>query len=672
MSSSKTKVRHPEEKSRKGSEVWLHFTKIYKEGCKKPEGAKCNYCHNTYAWLSENGTSTLRKHVANCSKCPYNHEIKKQKTLSFQSIKEEGSENSLGLWKFEQDACRDALAQMIVKDELPFRFVEREGFRHFCSVMQPNFRKLSRITVARDCVTLFSNEKKKLRNLFMKSNQRICLTTDSWTSLQNVSYMCLTAHFIDKDWKLHKRILSFCVISSHKGEAIGRAVEACLIDWGIEKLCTLTVDNASANDVALAYLKRKFSKKSDAFILKGEFFHMRCCAHIINLIVKDGLNEIKGSVTRIRDAVKYVRSSPQREQRFKSCVEKERINHKSSLCLDVQTRWNSTFLMLNTALKFQKAFERLEDEDPHFCLELNDIPPTTKDWDDARHFTSFLEKFYDATVHLSGSLYITSTMYFTEVCAIEGFLCECAKSLDPSLSVMAMKMKSKFDKYWGKFEKVNMLLLISVVLDPRCKLRYVSFCYSELHEAATVTELTKKVREALNQIYDEYQKLEFGMCSSSNQTCVEVDQPISGASKQLMSLKSKFQKHLAQEECDGGKSEVDKYLEDACEKEGPNSHFEILNWWKVNSSRYKILSQVARDILAIPVSTVASEAAFSTGGRVIDQFRSSLTPKLVECLICLQDWLRASPLSLEVEENIADIDELEQALNVVSLNVISD
>ena len=144
----------------------------------------------------------------------------------------------------------------------------------------------------------------------MKSNQRICLTTDSWTSLQNVSYMCFTAHFIDKDWKLHKRILSFCVISSHKGEAIGRAAEACLIDWGIEKLCTLTIDTVSANDVALAYLKRKFSKKSDAFILKGEFFHMRCCAHIINLIVKDGLNEIKGSVTQIRDAVKYVRSSP--------------------------------------------------------------------------------------------------------------------------------------------------------------------------------------------------------------------------------------------------------------------------------------------------------------------------------------------------------------------------
>ena len=58
----------------------------------------------------------------------------------------------------------------------------------------------------------------------------------------------------------------------------------------------MTVDNASANYVAIAYLKRKFSKKSDTFILGDQFFHMRCCAHIINLIVKDGLSEIKDSV----------------------------------------------------------------------------------------------------------------------------------------------------------------------------------------------------------------------------------------------------------------------------------------------------------------------------------------------------------------------------------------
>lgn len=223
--------------------------------------------------------------------------------------------------------------------------------------MQPYFNVTSRFTVARDCVALYTGEKEKLRNLLTKSGQRICLSTDSWTSIQNVSYMCVMAHFIDKDWKLHKRIFNFCVVTSHKGEAIGRAVETCLIEWGIEKLCTLTVDNATANDVAIEYLKKRLSRKSGTFILGGEFFQVRCSAHILNLIEKDGLTELKNSLTRIRDAVKYVRCSPQREQRFKACVEKERITFKNSLILDVPTRWNSTYLMLAVAIKFQAAFE---------------------------------------------------------------------------------------------------------------------------------------------------------------------------------------------------------------------------------------------------------------------------------------------------------------------------
>ncbi|KAL4381580.1 hypothetical protein AHAS_Ahas04G0147700 [Arachis hypogaea] len=49
---------------------------------------------------------------------------------------------------------------------------------------------------------------------------------------------------------------------------------------------------------------------------------------------------------------------------------------------------------------------------------------------------------------------------------------------------------------------------------------------------------------------------------------------------------------------------------------------------------------MAREVLAIPVSTVASESAFSTGGRVLDLYRSSLTPRMVEALVCTGDWLK--------------------------------
>ena len=48
--------------------------------------------------------------------------------------------------------------------------------------------------------------------------------------------------------------------------------------------------------------------------------------------------------------------------------------------------------------------------------------------------------------------------------------------------------------------------------------------------------------------------------------------------------------------------------------------FKILGWWKANSNRYQVLSKMARDVLAIPVSMIAYELAFSTRGHILDQF----------------------------------------------------
>ena len=118
-----------------------------------------------------------------------------------------------------------------------------------------------------------------------------------------------------------KKIIIFCPISSHKGVAIGKAVEACLESWGIEdKLFTVTVDNASSNDLACAHLRRTVQRTG--CVSDGNFLHIRCIAHIINLIVWDGIKEHGVCIDRVRNVVKYVKNSPIRIRRFKDLVKK--------------------------------------------------------------------------------------------------------------------------------------------------------------------------------------------------------------------------------------------------------------------------------------------------------------------------------------------------------------
>ncbi|GAB2281718.1 hypothetical protein Dimus_039491 [Dionaea muscipula] len=74
--------------------------------------------------------------------------------------------------------------------------------------------------------------------------------------------------------------------------------------------------------------------------------------------------------------------------------------------------------------------------------------------------------------------------------------------------------------------------------------------------------------------------------------------------------------------------------------------------------RFPTLASIARDIFAIPASTVASESAFSTGGRVITDRRSSLLPRTVEALVCTQSWLK-NVCAIESNEVMIDIEAAE-------------
>ncbi|KAK9150923.1 hypothetical protein Syun_009232 [Stephania yunnanensis] len=200
--------------------------------------ATCNYCGKEYHCPSKNSTSTITAHLNKCLKYPHSHVnsvCKKQKTIELQ-VKGSEDESKIGLWKFDQTLSREALTELIIGAELPFVFVEHSCFVKFCNVIQPKLKLVKRRTITRDCLEMYNVEKAKLKKILTKNSQRVCLTTYTWTSLQNTSYMCLTAHYVDDDWKLQKKIINFCEIEGHTADDIGKVVEMCLLHWKIENV----------------------------------------------------------------------------------------------------------------------------------------------------------------------------------------------------------------------------------------------------------------------------------------------------------------------------------------------------------------------------------------------------------------------------------------------------
>ncbi|KAL2923303.1 Zinc finger BED domain-containing protein DAYSLEEPER [Bienertia sinuspersici] len=107
------------------------------------------------------------------------------------------------------DVFREMLSIAVVKHDLSFQFAEYSGIRKCFSYINPEVKLVSRNTLKADVLKMFKREKEKLRDELNAIRGRISLTSDCWTSITTDGYMSLTAHFVDNQWVLQKRILNF-------------------------------------------------------------------------------------------------------------------------------------------------------------------------------------------------------------------------------------------------------------------------------------------------------------------------------------------------------------------------------------------------------------------------------------------------------------------------------
>ncbi|WOL16960.1 zinc finger BED domain-containing protein RICESLEEPER 2-like [Canna indica] len=254
----------------------------------------------------------------------------------------------------------------------------------------------------------------------------------------------------------------------------------------------------------------------------------------------------------------------------------------------------------------------------------------------------FLEVFNEATNVFSGYEYPTANLFLPEVWKIKQLLELTVVDDCEYMKAMTFKMKDKFDKYWGE---CNLLMIIASILDPRYKMQLVIFCFSKIYlnefEAKMKIDV---VKDAIYDLYNYYVE----MHESQQPSQTNMDSGPSGSSNNPSLLeknktKSRSEFDMWAQSVDSitpSKSDLDAYLEEGRYICTNGESFDVLQWWKTNTLKFKILSKMAKDVLSIPVTTVASESTFSAGGRVLDQYRSSLKPEIVQALICTTDWLK--------------------------------
>ncbi|KAF9690174.1 hypothetical protein SADUNF_Sadunf01G0168300 [Salix dunnii] len=473
-----TSEEQPSKRRRKKSIVWEHFTiETVGAGCMR---ACCKQCKKSFAYITGSklaGTSHLKRHIA-LGICP----VSRQKNES--SPYTPGSKTDPPKKRFraspgfsgiplDQDRCNHEIAKMIIQHDYPLHIVEHPAFIEFVRTLQPHYNMASFNTIQGECVDVYLREKQRLLNLFSGIPGRVNLTLDFGISNLDIGYAFITGHFIDGDWNLQRRILNVATLPFYDSDyAFNQAVVSCLSDWHLRsKLFTLTLDQSFSNETVIGNLRGLLSVKNP-FVLHGQLLKGSCYARVLSHLAQDALSATGEIVRRIRESVKYVKTSEAHDEKFTELRQQLQVPSTKILIIDNQTKWNTTYQMLVAASELKEVFTCLDTSDPVYRIN-----PSTDDWKKVDILCTYLKLLYDAANILTGPTYPPAHVFYHEVYKIQLELTHATMSQDPFVSNLIKPLKEKFDQYW---KDCFLVLAIAVVMDPRFKMKLLEFSFPKV------------------------------------------------------------------------------------------------------------------------------------------------------------------------------------------------
>lgn len=353
------------------------------------------------------------------------------------------------------------------------------------------------------------------------------------------------------------------------------------------------------------------------------FFHNRCACHVLNLVVKKGLANVRPVIDKIKDLLTFIYHSNKRRHDFKKFVIAQCLKFLKPE-FDIPIRWNSTYKMLRRAVRKKVVLMEFYNT---VCGSENPINIDDTDWITIQQLMGILECFYNSTCRLSGVYYPTCPIALEELYLISLTF---ANNIGNTFwSQTILKMRSKFLKYYAE---IQVLFSCAAALNPKIGVEVVEGLIECIHLnlgiGADDTKLAvEKFKSTLHAFYDHYDLL-YG----AKPLDIPVESGSSRDSVVQLAISRKKSKTIS------SSSELAKYkMTDFI-----GEQTDILEFWKSRACHYPVMVAMARDLLTVQASIVASESAFSFSDRVLNEKRSRLSPQSMELCIFFKDHLDAS------------------------------
>ncbi|XP_061993370.1 zinc finger BED domain-containing protein DAYSLEEPER-like [Rosa rugosa] len=513
----------------------------------------------------------------------------------------------------EQNGLR-AFAKFVCSTQVPPKMVEDADFRELARRFNPSIN-ISVKMVESECLIFYEESKLRIKEFLVNFEGQISLSLEILKYYNYRDYLCLSAHFIEGNWKMKKLVLHFRSASDPEDKSSDNfhcrdwGIVKLLENWGIKDKISTFIMTSGYGSVADC-LESQIQGNKDIALNGCLFrrFHVRCCGEMVSLMVQEAFDKIKDIIDKVRALSSSAKSLP---------------------------LWNHTIFDLQQALKLWSMGEYSTKE-----MTKQDKPcPSPDEWKKVEGVCKIVGSIYEVSTALFETKHLTANVFLYHLHEFREILTQMTMQSDGFIRTIAEAMLERLAKYW---DEMFLLLAITAALDPRFKMKYVEFVCSKVKGDANAQVLA--VWGAIQKQFDAYvilfpEKETFPSDSSSSDSDSEGESPIPWQVNHIFSVLQDYHQCIQSSNQPTKKSELDYYLE---EPVLPWSQkFSALTWWKTTGAKYPTLSRMARDFLSIPISLATSYDAFYTEPRPVDEHMIRLKPDLANALMCTRSWYRA-------------------------------